>query len=430
MSASILNVKELLSWNLSIPNYQRPYKWTQRNVAELLEDLKKAIEDSAQYKDFKYRIGSVILYKNKDGVFEVVDGQQRLITLTLVSLCVGLIDKIPLMDSDFKSKISQINIKNNYKIIKDWFFNQSKYEERFIKAMEQTFQFVVVVIEGDISQAFQLFDSQNHRGKPLDPHALLKAYHLREMQSKPYEMALAVNRWEEKSPDSIRKLFSDYLFPIWNWTKNRDSIPFTSKEIDAFKGVYENSSYSYAKRAFKASPYFQITEPFVAGKDFFDYVDHYLNLLTFLKDELQQSDVFKDIAPYLKDRRKRESKYYNKTDLTSSGYIYSKNLFYCALLCYYDRFHNLNRMTVIKLFSWAFMLRIDRESLGDSSVNIYAKGEAGFSNRIAMFSKILFARQDAEIANLLLNVKTKSDSARVVKWNNLYHFIKELNGEG
>ena len=62
-----------------------------------------------------------------------------------------------------------------------------------------------------MNEAFQLFDSQNTRGKALDPHALLKAYHLREMKDTPYEMVRAVEKWEAKEPKELRELFNLYL---------------------------------------------------------------------------------------------------------------------------------------------------------------------------------------------------------------------------
>ena len=38
---------------------------------------------------------------------------------------------------------------------------------------------VITMPQERLSEAFQLFDSQNNRGKSLEPHDLLKAYHLR-----------------------------------------------------------------------------------------------------------------------------------------------------------------------------------------------------------------------------------------------------------
>ncbi|VTM47205.1 Uncharacterised protein [Klebsiella pneumoniae] len=39
---------------------------------------------------------------------------------------------------------------------------------------------------------FRVFDSQNYRGKPLAPHDLLKAHHLREMHDESAAMKVAV----------------------------------------------------------------------------------------------------------------------------------------------------------------------------------------------------------------------------------------------
>ena len=98
----------------------------------------------------------------------------------------------------------------------------------------------------------------------LYPHDLLKAYHLREIHDK-YEMQNAVVKWESKQPKAIRELFDLYLFPIWNWAKRRKCGNFRTADIDIYKGIGEDSLYTYARRANKAMPYFLITEPFIAG---------------------------------------------------------------------------------------------------------------------------------------------------------------------
>lgn len=61
----IITIKELLSIKkLNIPSYQRPYKWTQKNIADLLEDINTAIQDAKKHKNFKYRIGTIIIHEN------------------------------------------------------------------------------------------------------------------------------------------------------------------------------------------------------------------------------------------------------------------------------------------------------------------------------------------------------------------------------
>ncbi|MCR5255514.1 MAG: DUF262 domain-containing protein [Acetatifactor sp.] len=59
------------------------YKWSIQNIEDLLSDITNAITDAERYRQgFKYRVGTIILHKNDDGVYDVVDGQQRIISLT------------------------------------------------------------------------------------------------------------------------------------------------------------------------------------------------------------------------------------------------------------------------------------------------------------------------------------------------------------
>ena len=57
----IWSIDKLLKANLVIPNYQRPYKWTDKNIVELLLDIQKSMEESRKYANFKYRIGTISL---------------------------------------------------------------------------------------------------------------------------------------------------------------------------------------------------------------------------------------------------------------------------------------------------------------------------------------------------------------------------------
>lgn len=72
-----------------IPNYQRPYAWTTEEAGELLDDLLAALGDNwdlAQLQELPpYFLGSVVLIKAPgQPEAEVVDGQQRLTTLTIL----------------------------------------------------------------------------------------------------------------------------------------------------------------------------------------------------------------------------------------------------------------------------------------------------------------------------------------------------------
>ena len=418
--AEIKSINKLLEMDLDIPDYQRPYKWAIQNIEDLLSDITNAILDAERYRaGFKYRIGTIIVHKNEKGTYDVVDGQQRIISLTLLKQYLEPGFSCSILDKDFTNKITQGNIHTNYMFIREWFSLKSEEtKQSFIKALDDILEVVVICVD-KVSEAFQLFDSQNARGKALDPHDLLKAYHLREMKKYPYEMEHAVTKWEAKDTTQIRELFDLYLFPIWNWSRGIKSRSFTAKEIDTYKGIGEGSVYTYARRASKAMPYFQITEPFIAGNDFFEMVDHYMFLLRDVKTEIATNPAFESIEAILEEKN------------SSTGFRYTKNLFYCALLCYYDKFHNFDEMSVKKLFTWAFMVRIDMENLGFDSINKYAIGDASnsrYTNAIPMFAKISFARLHNEISGLQVRVKREGDVAQSSNWNWLYHKLKEING--
>ena len=62
------------------PPYQRPYEWTPQNVRTLLEDLLHFQQEKAH----GYRLGCIILRRKEKEELEIVDGQQRLVTLWLI----------------------------------------------------------------------------------------------------------------------------------------------------------------------------------------------------------------------------------------------------------------------------------------------------------------------------------------------------------
>jgi Protein of unknown function DUF262 len=69
-----------------IPSYQRPYAWTTEQASELLDDLVTACGDAGEVADQPpYFLGSIVLIKSPtEPEAEVVDGQQRLTTLTIL----------------------------------------------------------------------------------------------------------------------------------------------------------------------------------------------------------------------------------------------------------------------------------------------------------------------------------------------------------
>lgn len=82
LSSRIATLRQVLSSYdaLCVPRYQRGYSWTPTEVGRLLLDLRLAISRNARY----YFIGPVVLVGAGAGEAEIVDGQQRLATLSIL----------------------------------------------------------------------------------------------------------------------------------------------------------------------------------------------------------------------------------------------------------------------------------------------------------------------------------------------------------
>lgn len=68
-----------------IPEYQRPYAWTDEQVETLFEDLWDFTATSGgTEREGSYFLGSIVAYENEDGEQEIIDGQQRITSLFLL----------------------------------------------------------------------------------------------------------------------------------------------------------------------------------------------------------------------------------------------------------------------------------------------------------------------------------------------------------
>ena len=305
----IINVRGLFEKNtLKIPEYQRPYKWTTSNVNQLLDDIIHHKKKSA------YRLGTIVFYKEAEDELHIVDGQQRTITLLLIALAIindkeslskKLEDsKIKRLPSDlfeklqFSNSISKHNIRENYKEISR---RLVEFDEEIVQFFYNKCELVQVELT-DISAAFQFFDAQNSRGKDLDPHDLLKAFHLREMAgiTTKVERFKTVTNWQNKNTKDLQIIFSKYLYRIRNWSRGYPARHFTKSEVGLFKGVSPNinESYPFASLSrighFYVDAYnkeyhrsidknkmdfpFQIDQIIINGKRFFEMIDYYMSI--------------------------------------------------------------------------------------------------------------------------------------------------------
>lgn len=106
------SVKQLLESGKThpfvIPEYQRPYAWTDDQVITLFEDLWDfASSQEGEETQSTYFLGTVVSYENELGEQEIIDGQQRITSLFL--LLRAIYTKLQAADTKSKEAVNFIN---------------------------------------------------------------------------------------------------------------------------------------------------------------------------------------------------------------------------------------------------------------------------------------------------------------------------------
>lgn len=353
----VLKISELLKNKLTIPDYQRPYKWTEKNVVQLLEDIFEYVV----VKNKDYRIGNIILHHEKNkGENNIVDGQQRLTTISLILKMLDSSFEDLLMKQKYRESISKNNIAYNYRVITNWVntkFKNNEEQNKFKDKILSKCEFVLFTVYYQ-DEAFQLFDSQNARGRSLEPYDLLKAFHLREMESDNEEDKIkCIEKWETSVDNgTLKTILGNHLFKIRKWSKNESKYDFTKDEIEEFKGIslHQKQQYPYetairmldgcVDRArndkllanlniIQTFP-FQITMPIINGKRFFEYVDYYITLHEKLFGFEKKDSIRSKIPEFVKFYEE----YCNYSYSWRSGDEKVRNLYENLLIQFIDKF--------------------------------------------------------------------------------------------
>lgn len=241
-----------------IPDYQRPYQWTEENCEKLLDDLFFNYEDD---RESDYFCGSLVLIlisedSKKAKTYDIVDGQQRLSTFILLAkvlaalyserlteeskdyLQESLITKYGKKDrlnfsavgfnskKDFQYALTYFNDapvsnnKNNYLknavCLKDYLIKKEiENIDNFIKWLYSNVKFITIICP-NIDKALRIFDVLNARGLPLNATDIFKGELLKEL-AKEEDQKKLVSRWNalsQKCSDNdltMETLFSWYL---------------------------------------------------------------------------------------------------------------------------------------------------------------------------------------------------------------------------
>lgn len=354
-------------YKLALDSYQRPYVWDEGKVGQLLQDLlsfKQGINEGGQE---QYYFGSILLHcdKAKRKLF-VIDGQQRLTSLSVLYFVIH--KKLPeWIDFEYRSALSAKNIQAALKVMQ----NRRDIAELTSKLFEQLVFTVTSVEREDL--AFTFFDTQNNRGVPLGATDLLKAFHLRAVNTgdKIKDETLqehCARRWENVQFSGCRNtsssdydfapgLFQDYLWRARSWRgssvhtlSGRDELfEAFSKECLASNNInqiklYPGVSNQWAKsftlldnnehrlelsdiNFSQSAAYlpFSLRQPIHSGLAFFIYTEKYSALINI---------IFYDKNP-IDPEIKAMNVFFEQVVKTLS--VYLVRLFRLAVLIYVDR---------------------------------------------------------------------------------------------
>jgi uncharacterized protein with ParB-like and HNH nuclease domain len=264
------SVKEFLSSGkvekFIIPEYQRPYAWTDEEVQTLFEDI---VEYTQEQLDSPYFLGTIVSYTNTDKEQEIIDGQQRITTLCLLLRAIytkiesmtntkernnfisqiepslwetdelsGEADKSKILlesrvfESDYNSILTKIletgvaekSAKDNYstnyllcqKLINEYSEGEGLTLYHFINNVLNNS--IVLPIKADNQDtALTIFSTLNDRGLPLSDADIFKAKIYNNIKDSEDRKAF-IEKWQEVSTsaeyagESIQKLFYYYMF--------------------------------------------------------------------------------------------------------------------------------------------------------------------------------------------------------------------------
>ncbi len=255
-----------------IPEYQRPYAWTDEQIETLFEDLWEFTATSGgTEKECSYFLGSIVSYENENGEQEIIDGQQRITSLFLLLRAIYTkLDATPVSERtaeaiNFIGKIEptiwrtdkltgKVNLKNilltsrvvnneGNEILRsiletgkadenakdNYSRNYRRFQELFDKHSKENplmvYQFIYSLLNQAIllpitadtqDTALTIFSTLNDRGLPLSDADIFKAKIYNQLDTD--EKQIFIERWkdlDEQTTDaneSIQQLFYYNMF--------------------------------------------------------------------------------------------------------------------------------------------------------------------------------------------------------------------------
>lgn len=192
-------INELQEYKFYIPAYQRGYRWSEKEVVDLLTDISEFKPREVANTDEKtwYCLQPIVVKKRDDEQYEVIDGQQRLTTIYLILhfLNQRYVEKSKIFSLSYQTRTNSSNFLENlskdvesdenidfyyiseaYKTVCSWFnqpnFNINDFESKF------KFDSKVIWYESSENDSIAIFTRINIGKIPLTNAELIKALFL------------------------------------------------------------------------------------------------------------------------------------------------------------------------------------------------------------------------------------------------------------
>ena len=300
-----------------IPRFQRPYSWEKENIEDFWNDTIVNNTDD-------YFIGSMVVFKEKSGTFGIVDGQQRLTTITMIlaalrntfqqenlhDLARGIHRLIERADIDnrdlyvlqtetsypylqeyiqkFGPPDIQPEIHEEEEVLKKSFGlittlvlqiiaplkprkelaedeRKEQIKTRLAEARDKILNLKLIFVEVDNEDdAYTIFETLNTRGKDLSASDLVKNYVMRLIRPKNANVDLAKDKWNIIK-DTIEGSPAEVdinTFLLHSWLSRYDYVAERDLYRDVKKGITEVNGREFLEELFLDSKiYRQMNEP-------------------------------------------------------------------------------------------------------------------------------------------------------------------------
>ena len=334
-----------------VPSYQRRYSWGSDEFEDLIDDLSGA--------DFnaEYFLGLLIMHKRSSSEYDVVDGQQRLVTLSILAACLRDV----VLDEDYKKSLRKRILQEPDKALKilekirvapkeDALLSQvivedgstrslklsaapTDTEKRYEKAckifheklsafsQDQVESFIsfllsgctfIVITTDDLSEALRLFTITNDRGRQLRRVDILKTENLDQSyvssDSKRQKLAIQWEEYEDALGDSdFEQFFSVARLMFVKGKPQRDLL----REFN--DRIFQNSSLNIKR----GEPFFiktfnllDIYKSIFVDFDYYDSSDHKevnaFNALVYIMSKNANSFEWKSVILLFADKFGKE----------------------------------------------------------------------------------------------------------------------------